>query len=202
MTEQPQTSEAWRKTVAGLRERREKAEAKAQEIDARRGEFVLAAMTGNEGAQAKLEDYDARIAEVRREAADLERASHEAEAALQEAERREADARRQRDATEAQKLEARAAKTARRVDENVRRIAGDAEEVEKLLSRAARLRRGSRGAGGVTTRVQLALRAAYWHAGLKVGDYVQATHRRPFAEGLAALLGLARPADDEEEETA
>ncbi len=194
MTGRPKSSADWRETVEDLSERREKAESKATEIDARRGEFVLAAQLGDEAAKAKLTENDQRLTEVRRDERDLRQAVEEAEAALKDAEAREVEKKRQQDLARAAGLEHEAYAVAERIDGTIAQVTEDAKRLQCLLTESGKLRRTT-GSHTVATKVEFAIRSAYWKAGLKVGDHVQNIHKRTLVEGLSTFLGVTRPDD-------
>lgn len=194
MIDRPKTSADWRRTVGELAARRDGAEARAAEIDGRRGEFVLAAQLGDEAARAKLAEYDRRLADARRDAGDLRLAVEEAEAALGEAEEREAEEVRRRELARAARLEGEAYEVAERIDGAIARVTEDAGRIRLLLSEAAALRRTT-SPHTVAGRIEFAVRSAYWKAGVKVGDHVQNIHKRSLVEGLSTFLGVARPDD-------
>lgn len=194
MTTRPKTAADWTKTVADLSARREKADAKADEIDSRRGEFVLAAQLGDEGASQKLAEYDRRLDEVRREARDLGQAVSEAEAALRKAEAEEKAEVRRQELARAAELEREAYEVAERIDGAVRQVAEDADRLRHLLVEAA-TRRQTTSAHVVAGRIEFVIRSACWKAGLKVGQHVDNIHKCSLVEGLTTFLGVARPDD-------
>ena len=136
-----------------------------------------------------LDAQDAELERITRQRRTLEQARVEAEREMEAAARREAERRRAKDEREAAKLSAEARQVAERLDAGIVQCASDALELERLLVQASRLRGGG---PNVHARIERAVRGAYWHRGLKVGDFTRPDMRGPLVEGLGALLGVAK----------
>ena len=189
----PANAAEWRAAVDDLATQAQAAQAEASEIESGRGPLALRAQLGDEDARAQLASQGAELERLARRRRDLEGAKAEAERELAAAERREADERRARDEREAARLTTEALALAGRLDAAIEQSAKDALELERLLARAGHLRGGN--TIRVMARVERAVRGAYWHRGLKVGDYAQPAIRVPLVEGLGAALAAA--GDDE-----